>query len=391
MKILYGFSNCTDRLYNKIVSENSSSVLRPDQKYHGLLIKGLSKNGAKVECISGLPINRSVTKKIWIHESDEVEGNSRFHYYRTINCPGLRQMMIFCGAFFNGMKYKKTEDDYAICDCLNIANAYGMLLACKIRKIPIVTIVTDLPDMLSKNKILRVINNGLFKAVDGFIFLTEQMNSRLNRKGKPYIVMEGHVDSDALLSKETEKWEKENGKKVIIYAGGIRELYGISYLAKGFLEADIPNSELWIYGDGDFREKIIEIARNTPNIVYKGVCSNIEVVFAEMHAALLVNPRPSAPEYTKYSFPSKNMEYMVSGTPLLTTKLPGMPKEYYKYIYFINNETSDGIAKELRNILNTSFEEREALGKEARKFVLEKKNNLVQSEKIMRFLKEQVE
>ena len=46
----------------------------------------------------------------------------------------------------------------------------------------------------------------------------------------------------------------------------------------------------------------------------------------------------------KYSFPSKNMEYMVSGTPVLTTRLPGMPMEYYPYVYFIEEESADGIA-----------------------------------------------
>ena len=42
MRILYGYSNCTDATYNRIVSERNVSVLQPDQKYHGLLIKGLA-------------------------------------------------------------------------------------------------------------------------------------------------------------------------------------------------------------------------------------------------------------------------------------------------------------------------------------------------------------
>ena len=32
--------------------------------------------------------------------------------------------------------------------------------------------------------------------MNGFVFLTEQMNQRLNKKNKPYIVLEGHVDSE---------------------------------------------------------------------------------------------------------------------------------------------------------------------------------------------------
>ena len=60
-------------------------------------------------------------------------------------------------------------------------------------------------------------------------------------------------------------------------------------------------------------------------------------VAEELKATLLVNPRPTTEEFTIYSFPSKNMEYMASGTPLLTTKLPGMPEEYHQYVLAILN------------------------------------------------------
>lgn len=390
MQILYGYSNCTDTKYNEIVSENNVAVLRPDQKYHGLLIKGLAKNGVKVQCFSGLPINRAVTSKILIHEKDETEGNAHFHYYTTLNLPIFRQLMIFFAAFFNCLFARKEKDTYAICDCLNIANAYGFLLACKARRIPIITIVTDLPDMMSSNKIRRAINNNLFGSMDGFVFLTEQMNRRLNEKNKPYVVLEGHVDSEAPDLDNAAKFEEENGKKVIVYAGSIRKLYGIQNLTEGFLQANIPNSELWIYGDGDYREELTEIAKNNSSIKYMGVCSNQEVVQNELKATLLVNPRPIAPEYTKYSFPSKNMEYMVSGTPLLTTKLPGMPEEYYPYVYLLKDETPKGISEILQKILAVPAIERNERAQQAKTFVLKNKSNVVQANKIIRFLKEKV-
>lgn len=386
MQILYGYSNCTDKKYRELMSETNQAVLQPDQKYHGLLIKGLSKNGVKVHCFSGLPINRSVTKKILIHEKDEIEENAYFHYYMTLNIPGLRQLMIFFAALFKCLFLKIEKDTYAICDCLNIANAYGMLLACTIRRIPIVTIVTDLPDMMSDNKFRRAINNNLFGAMDGFVFLTEQMNCRLNKKNKPYIVLEGHVDSDAPELESTEKWEITTGKKVIIYAGSLLKLYGIQNLTEGFIKASIPDTELWVYGDGDYREELCALEKKHTNVVYKGVCSNQEVVQAELRAALLVNPRPSDPEYTKYSFPSKNMEYMVSGTPLLTTKLPGMPKEYETYVFLLEDESIEGISERLKEFFELPFSKRNSIALEAKKFVLKQKSNIVQAESIVSFL-----
>ena len=119
---------------------------------------------------------------------------------------------------------------------------------------------------------------------------------------------------------------------------------------------------------------------------YMGMRDNDEIVAEEQKAALLVNPRPTAPEYTKYSFPSKNMEYMVSGTPTLTTKLPGMPKEYDKYVYLIEDETVEGVARVLKEIFSQPYEMRKRKAEAAREFVLKEKSNVVQAKKIMNFM-----
>ena len=78
------------------------------------------------------------------------------------------------------------------------------------------------------------------------------------------------------------------------------------------------------------------------------------------------------------------MEYMVSGTPVLTTKLPGMPKEYYKYIFLIEDESEDGMRNSMLKVLSLSKEELIEVGKMARQFVLNNKNNNMQAEKIIK-------
>lgn len=386
MRILYGYSNCTDALYHKIVSERSAAVLRPDQKYHGLLIKGLAENGAEVRCFSGLPINRAVTARKLIREKDEQEGSVHYHYITTLNLPVFRQLMIFFGTFFGVLREKKDSETFAVCDCLNIANAYGMTIAARMRKIPVISIVTDLPDMERRSGFLRKLNNRLFGMTDAFILLTDAMSARVNHKNKPYIVLEGHVDANAPAPEAQTSYELSVGKKVLLYAGSLKRIYGIVNLVDGFVKADLSGSELHVYGDGDFRPELETLAKAHPNVRYLGVKDNREIVEEEQKASLLVNPRPTAPEYTKYSFPSKNMEYMVSGTPVLTTVLPGMPKEYYPYVYLLEDETPDGISEKLKEIFAQPYEERKRRATAARRFVLENKSNVVQARKIVDFL-----
>ena len=114
---------------------------------------------------------------------------------------------------------------------------------------------------------------------------------------------------------------------------------------------------------------------------------NTEIVDKEQEATLLVNPRPTEEEYVKYSFPSKTMEYMASGTPVLTTVLPGMPKEYHPYVFLLEEETADGIAKMLKEVLSQSDEALFQKGRDARRFVLEQKNNVIQAGQILEMLR----
>lgn len=385
MRIIYGHGNCTDRMYKKIFSEKNNSAFLPVQKYHGLLIKGFSKAGAEVRCFSGLPVNRSITDRKLIREKDEQEGNAYHHYITTINYPIIRHLMVFFGSFFGVLRLKKQVNSFAVCDFLNIAVSLGVSLGCKIKGIKRVAVVTDIPDMFDTGKLWKKIRNFVMRRFDGYIFLTEYMKEFIDEKS-PYIVLEGHIDSDIVPSPSEASYELSTGKRIIIYAGNIHVKYGIKYFVEGFVEADIPHTELRVYGEGDFRAELEKLAERYPSVKYMGMRDNDEIVAEEQKAALLVNPRPTAPEYTKYSFPSKNMEYMVSGTPTLTTKLPGMPKEYDKYVYLIEDETVEGVARVLKEIFLQPYEMRKRKAEAAREFVLKEKSNVVQAKKIMNFM-----
>ena len=387
MRILYGYSNCTDTTYNRIVSERNYPTMVPDQKYHSLMIRGFCENGCEVRAFSGLPVNRAVTARKLVREPDEREDNAYFHYITTLNFPGIRQLMIFFGAFFGVMGIKKDKETFAVCDGLNAAVAAAFSLACKLRRIPRVAIVTDLPDMFDAGKMRKTVSNFLLRRFDGYVYLTEYMNEYMGG-GKPYIVLEGHVDSAIVPSDPQTAYEEQDGKKVVLYAGNIHSKYGIKALAEGFALADIPDAELRVYGAGDYQEPLVKLCEKDPRIRYMGRAANEVIVKEEQKASLLVNPRPTDNEYTKYSFPSKNMEYMASGTPLLTTKLPGMPEEYHPYVYLIEDETAEGISKTLKEVLSLSRQERLLKGERAQNFVLTHKTNVIQSGRILSFLKE---
>ena len=261
----------------------------------------------------------------------------------------------------------------------------GIIKGNKKRKFPIIMIVLDLPEYQFDSKTAEEYEKLLDKA-DGYIFLTEHMNNKVNKVGKPYVVLEGHCDCNLKEINPSDKYEISLGKKVVVYAGKLLKIYGIENLVQGFIQANIPDAELQIFGDGDYVEELKEICATHQNVKYMGVRLNKEIVEVEQKSALLVNPRPTSEEFTKYSFPSKNLEYMASGTPVLTTRLPGMPTEYYPFIYTIDEDSPKGVANALEKVFANDFNARQEMGSKARQFVLNEKSNVVQAKKIVEFI-----
>ena len=207
------------------------------------------------------------------------------------------------------------------------------------------------------------------------------MVNKLEIENKPYIIIEGMVDNELVHSSNFLK-EKYH-KKVMIYAGALRVKYGIATLIEAFSQVKDKDAELWLYGNGDMQELIDHYVNIDRRIKYLGVLPNSEVIREQVKSTILVNPRPTTEEFTKYSFPSKNLEYMVSGTPILTTKLHGMPDDYLNYIYLFESETTEGMAQKIENVLSIDREILHNKGQMAKDFVLENKNNIIQAKKII--------
>ena len=388
MNIIYISSTCSREKYAEYVESKGARVSQQAQKYNLLLAEGLANSGANVNLISSRPINRAVSKHIWFKGEKETVNGVHFKYVPFINLARLRNIFVFLAMFFKVLfAPSKKRDTVVICDALNIFASLAAVYASKFRGFKTVGIVTDVPCYFSysqKISFTQKLNLKIMKKFKSYLLLTEQMNDIINPKKRPYVVLEGH--SDIAMKDVENRIEEKTSPRVCLYAGSLMRIYGIENLVRGFVKAGVPDTELHIYGDGDFRQELERLVQENDTVKYMGVVPNSEIVEAELRATLLVNPRPTNEEYTKYSFPSKNMEYMASGTPVLTTKLPGMPKEYEKYVYLLEKETEEGVAETLRDILTRPREELHQKGLAAKKFVMEEKNNCVQAKKMLEMI-----
>jgi glycosyltransferase involved in cell wall biosynthesis len=391
---------CSEEKFKKLTDSGIIKKLPQAQKYHKLLAEGLRKNiDGQILALSSFPTNRRWTKKLFFKGYKENIKETIYRYPFFLNIPVLRQMCIFISSFIHSYLFLfMNKDSVAICDILTKSNTTGARLACRILGRKCIGIVTDVPGRTSGARrktlpkhqqwILSLIEKNSSKTIDkydAYLLLTEAMNEIVNPNNKPYIVLEGHADMN--MSQVSNLMYDKYENTTILYSGGIHKEFGIEVLVKAFLNLDIKNCELHIYGDGNFKKELEDIAKKDVRLRYFGTVDNAKVIEAQTKAHLLVNPRLTYADYTKYSFPSKNMEYMASGTPMLTTRLPGMPPDYYDYVYIVDDETIDGFQKELTKLINQPKSILHKKGSEAKDFILENKNNIVQAGKLVRFIK----
>jgi len=391
MNILYISVLSSQSTLDEVLKQKPDSAYSPAaQKFNRLIAEGIAKNGEKITALSTF---FAKTKGLIWHHNSETKNGVRYKYIPTPLWGPLRYFALllfsFFYVFFWGLMGRKSK--VVVCDALNVSVCLGASIAAKILNLKCVGIVTDIPglrpgaglDDLKNAAKNEKFNLKMLSLFSHYVFLTEEMHSVINPCNNKYLVIEGTVDSTYEIP-DTVKKEK---KKVVLYAGALREEYGLRLLIEGFIKADVCDSELWLFGDGSYVEGVLEYEKEYANVRYFGKKTNSVVLDAELKSCLLVNPRPTQEEYTQYSFPSKNMEYMLSGTPLLTTLLPGMPKEYYPFVYlFDKGENVDGYAQVIRDVLTKPAEELKEKGRLAREWVLDNKNNIKQTKRLLDFV-----
>lgn len=397
IEIFYLSNLCSQNIVNYLFKTLNTKPGQEAQKFHQLLVEGFGMypDACQIETLSVIPvISKNHKKRFWNCSSEKV-GNILYNYVPMINLPVLKDSIIFIYSFFKVLSWslsKKGRNKMVICDALKFSISSAATLACKFSRVQVVGIITDLPDLMVGNKrkydfkykIYKHLSYSLISNFDKYVILTNQMNDVVNPYHKPYIVMEGLVDVE--MKKKDNSLVPKDLNRILLYAGGIYEKYGIKRLIEAFMRLNGDNLRLHIYGPGDMKSEMPDYMKIDKRIVYKGIVPNKEVVDAQLKATLLINPRPTDEDFTKFSFPSKNMEYMVSGTPILTTKLPGMPLEYYEYVYLFEDESVEGMTKTLKGLLLKPEKELMCLGSKARQFVLNNKSNLIQAKRILDFL-----
>lgn len=395
MKIVFITSTCSQKKYTELFYARKEKIIDPAQKFFDQIIRGVANSEHEVISIGALPVSASTIKKKLFRKEIEEVGKVKYIYPGFVNGKILRFITVFFSVLIEAAKINAQETVF-ICDPLYTHVSLPARTIAKIKGIKTIAMVTDIPSFAtsmkySKHKTVKERLQSVYeyfseldiKKYDGYINLSVYMNELINPKNKPSITIEGSIDEETVNSGNKKEIESPD---IVLYAGGVFEQYGVKTLVNAFSEIEDCNAELHIYGSGSYVHELERVCKKHYNIKYCGCVLNSDLLNIEKKALLLVNPRPTREVFTKYSFPSKTLEYMMSGTPLLSTRLLGIPKDYYEFVYWIDDESKEGIKNILKSILKKSKEELYLFGNQAKEFAVINKSNIVQGRRIVEFL-----
>lgn len=389
-----------------ILSRSKHGLQGAGNAYQWNLIEGLDENlgDESVQILNSLPVGTYpgnykqllFRSKKWSHKAGAMDEEVGF-----VNLPIIKQLLRYF-IFRKKLKawcQKHNEDDLVII-------SYSMYLPylkavadvrSKYKRLHSCLIVPDFPnafglqgkhklkDFLKKN--VEKLQYKYAKKADSYILLTKEMVIPLEIIEKPYVVVEGickYQDLQTVLP-------DENASINLLYTGALNRRFGLVLLVNAFLSIQQENYRLWICGVGDYQEEIEKAAKLDHRISYFGYVTADVAKELQQKATLLINPRPNGEGYTKYSFPSKTMEYMVSGRPVLMYRLDGLPEEYHDYLYYIEDNSLEGMKKAILTTIGKGVRKLEARGKAAYDFVIHHKNGKTQAGKILSMLRAEME
>ena len=400
MKILYFGTVCNAENYERMIADYKVKPSVASLVFENALMEGFNRINAEIDIFSFpmIPAFPKCDKLFWGAEKEALSSGYTTNWIPTINITGLKQWSQAVksrGIIKSWLRENQWEEKCVLIYSVYQPIAKNIIRYCKKNNTKCFAIIPDLPrDMYSNSKInplKKLLSRFYVKNAlklqgqfDGYVYLTEAMKNVINPSA-PYVIVEGIASE--FPNYKTEKSEPP----AVMYAGALSEKYGVANLIEAFLKLPEGSAQLWLFGYGDYSEKVNEYAKKYPQIKYFGRVERSEILKHEQEASLLVNVRNVRDEFTAYSFPSKTIEYMNSGTSLLTTRLPGIPSDYYNYAFFIEDNSVDSIYVGMKNALNAGKQQLNSVGKSAKEFIEKEKNAEKQADKIYKFLLDRVQ
>ena len=208
---------------------------------------------------------------------------------------------------------------------------------------------------------------------------------------RSYVRVEGGINSNMLSNTGVPSEKKKLSYRdtfTIVSIGSLNEANGIKVLLQAFALLKGENYSLCVAGSGPMEDEIHNAVICDPRIKFYGIISFDEVLALYKSADVLINMRLTKNMNTKYFFPSKMMEYLASGTPVITTCTGHIAEEFVNLAYLLTDESAQGLAKMISYVESLDPLFRAEMGARARDYMRTYKTWDVQGQTVVHYIQD---
>jgi glycosyltransferase involved in cell wall biosynthesis len=185
-------------------------------------------------------------------------------------------------------------------------------------------------------------------------------------RARPALHLDGGVD---VLPTDTETPQRPPGQpRVVLFSGSMNRLAGATQLIEAFRRVRHRDAELWLCGHGRNMDVVAAAARDK-RVRLLGLLSEAELARVQDQADVFVNPRPPELPDNRSNFPSKLLEYLTWGRPVVSTWTDGLAPEYAAVLRLARSASPADLAATIEAALGMSEDERLELAGSIRAFL----------------------
>ncbi len=366
-------------------------------------ISGLKNVENDLQIFTCEPYENYPKDKLFVRGKKElITGNMEIQTIGYVNYPVLKHITLFIYLFFKCL-YWYLKDLKA----MNVIITYNLdtpilQVALFMQKLGVryVPLISDLPfynetdrgQMNFRKRLSLAAYRAQFKNIRkpwGSIILNDNVRKDFHLENT--ILIEGGVSQMDLIEKQSVEDIEHNKEKpfTIFYCGSLDVFHGADKLLEisSLLAPEDFNLIVCGRGNEEWQEKFRNQSDKIGSLSFKGEVGAIELSKMQKSSDLLLIPHPTSLKQLRYQFPSKLMDYALTGTPVLSTPLPGIPNEYKNLVYFSETDSVQDIYRQIIKIKDIPRHTREQFGRHAADYIIKEKNWNRNAQKICDFIR----
>ena len=253
-----------------------------------------------------------------------------------------------------------------------------------------ITIDTPFTGSFRKKGVIGRINSWMFnrgfKAIrnfDGIISFTEAVEKELG-VNLPFCPLAIGCQPEQI----PEQLPQLTDHKTAVYAGTLIYYNGTRELLEAFRILG-PEYQLHIYGYGPLEGEVRQAALDNENIVFHGrfAPEDTETILSQYE--LLINPRQIDPSIENFTFPSKLVDYILTGKSVLSSDFKTLPSAYREFAYILKDLQPETIAAGVRTVFAQTPALRQERGQAGVRYIKENQTYDKIAEKIICFAQQE--